>query len=85
MFKLFLNQVRGINPLNRAEKQRAMRAGLIVNAMIDSANRFGEETPCSRCDYRAVCKFDWQINEYRSIESVNKTEFLNGLTGGCHG
>jgi len=44
MFKLFLNQVRGFNPLNKAEKQRAMRAGLIVNAMIDNANRFGEDT-----------------------------------------
>lgn len=44
MFKLFLNQVRALNPLNKDEKQRAMRAGLIVNAMIDNANRFGEDT-----------------------------------------
>lgn len=44
MFKIFFNEVRGLNPLNREEKQRALRAGLIVNSMLDNANRFGEET-----------------------------------------
>jgi ATP-dependent helicase/nuclease subunit B len=47
--------------------------------------RCGEETPCSRCDYRAVCKFDWQIDDYRKIDAIGKTEFLAGLTGGGHG
>jgi ATP-dependent helicase/nuclease subunit B len=47
--------------------------------------RLGEETPCSHCDYRAVCKFDWQINDYRKVDAVNKTGFLAGLTGGGHG
>lgn len=47
--------------------------------------RLGETSPCSNCDYRAVCKFDWQINEYRSIAAVNKAEFLAGLAGGEHG
>ncbi len=47
--------------------------------------RFGNQSPCSQCEYRAVCKFDWQINEYRSIVVVNKTKFLDELAGVEHG
>ncbi|MHC5154976.1 MAG: PD-(D/E)XK nuclease family protein, partial [Planctomycetota bacterium] len=25
--------------------------------------RKGTESPCSWCDYRPLCRFDWQINE----------------------
>lgn len=44
LFKTFINEVRAFNPLDRAEKRRAMRAGLLVNTMLDDIDRFGTET-----------------------------------------
>lgn len=44
LFKVFMNEVRAFNPLDQAEKRRAMRAGLMVNTMLDDIDRFGTET-----------------------------------------
>jgi hypothetical protein len=44
LFKTFMNEVRAFNPLDQAEKRRAMRAGLLVNTMLDDIDRFGTET-----------------------------------------
>lgn len=44
MFKVFRNEMRAFNLADRAEKQRARRAGLLVNTMLDEVNRFGDET-----------------------------------------
>jgi len=40
--------------------------------------RLGTKTPCSRCDYRSVCKFDWQINRYRPVRGRTKAEVVGG-------
>ena len=34
--------------------------------------RIGKTSPCPFCDYRSVCRFDWQINDYRPLTAVNK-------------
>lgn len=44
LFKVFMNEVKALNPLDQAEKRRAMRAGLLVNTMLDDIDRFGSET-----------------------------------------
>lgn len=44
LFKTFMNEVRALNPLDRAEKRRALRAGLLVNTMLDDIDRFGSDT-----------------------------------------
>lgn len=44
--------------------------------------RLGTQSPCSHCDYRSVCKFDWQLNDYNILPSISKTELLNTLTKG---
>ena len=31
---------------------------------------------CSNCDYRPVCRFDWQTNDYRFLKRVSKSEVL---------
>jgi ATP-dependent helicase/nuclease subunit B len=38
--------------------------------------RLGTDSPCSFCDYKAVCRFDWQINDYNFLESVGKNAVL---------
>lgn len=44
MFKVWRNELRAFNLADQAEKQRARRAGLLVNTMLDEVNRFGDET-----------------------------------------
>lgn len=36
-------------------------------------------TACRWCDYRSVCRYDWQINEPNYLEKVGKKEFLERL------
>ncbi len=43
--------------------------------------RLGNKSPCGFCDYRAVCKFDWQINSYNLLESVDKPAFFGPMGG----
>ena len=44
--------------------------------------RLGGKTPCERCDYRAVCRFDWQVNEYNRLEPMSKEDALEKMGGG---
>ena len=44
--------------------------------------RLANKSPCSYCDYRAVCKFDWQINDYNPLTPVNKEKVLADVGGG---
>jgi ATP-dependent helicase/nuclease subunit B len=39
------------------------------------------KTPCERCDYRAICRYDWQINEPNYLETIKKKELLKKLRG----
>ena len=41
--------------------------------------RMGTDSPCSHCDYGPVCRFDWQINEYRALEALGKGQVLERL------
>ena len=56
-------------------------ASQIASGKIDIAPyRLGGVSPCSRCDYRPVCRFDWQINNYNLLASVNKQQVLERIT-----
>lgn len=58
-------------------------ASQIVGGRIDTQPyRIGNVSPCSNCDFRPVCRFDWQVNEYNFLPSIGKTDLL-GLTGGA--
>ena len=39
--------------------------------------RLGTGSPCGYCEYRAVCRFDWQINDYNDLQGVNKRQMLD--------
>jgi ATP-dependent helicase/nuclease subunit B len=41
--------------------------------------RIGIRSPCSYCKFRAVCRFDWQINDYNLLESLDKLQVLNKI------
>lgn len=41
--------------------------------------RIGTNSPCSWCDYRPLCRFDWQINDYNILDNVGKEEALEKM------
>ncbi|MHC4772749.1 MAG: PD-(D/E)XK nuclease family protein, partial [Planctomycetota bacterium] len=43
--------------------------------------RKGTESPCSWCDYRPLCRFDWQINNYNILNNIGKEEVLEKMKG----
>jgi ATP-dependent helicase/nuclease subunit B len=45
--------------------------------------RLGTQSPCSHCDYRCVCKFDWLLNDYHILPSIRKIELFNTLSKGA--
>jgi ATP-dependent helicase/nuclease subunit B len=42
----------------------------------------GTKTPCGWCDYRAVCRFDWQVNDYKRLEAMGKEDALEKMGAG---
>jgi len=54
-------------------------AGGIVGGRIDvHPYRLGTESACSSCDFKAVCRFDWQINDYRFLDAKGKLDVIGG-------
>ena len=52
----------------------------IVSGEIDvKPYRLSGKSPCSYCEYKSLCRFDWQINNYNSLESLEKTEILEKM------
>jgi len=57
----------------------------IISGRIDiSPYRLGGKSPCTYCEYKPVCRFDWQINDYNSLTTLGKTEVLE-RTGSING
>ena len=68
--------------LRFAEGRIVELAGEIVSGKIDIAPyRIGTATPCGYCKYRAVCRFDWQVNDYRPLRSLMKEAVLEEMGG----
>lgn len=54
-------------------------AGGIVAGRIDvHPYRLGTASACSACDFKAVCRFDWQINDYRFLDAKGKGDVIGG-------
>ncbi len=53
-------------------------AGQIVAGRIElRPYRLGTTTACAKCDYKAVCRFDWQINNYNFLSSQGKLDIVD--------
>jgi len=53
-------------------------AGQITSGKITAfPYRLGTDSPCKQCEYKPVCRFDWQINNYNLLVSVNKQQVLD--------
>jgi len=61
-----------------------MVQGMLSGRIEVKPYRLRQASPCSFCQYRSVCRFDWQINDYNLLEPVSKLQVLGG-TGGTDG
>jgi len=41
--------------------------------------RLNQVRACTNCEYMPVCRFDWQINDYNFLESINKLQALEKI------
>lgn len=62
-------------------RQKIIRlAGEIIAGRIEVAPyRLNNTIPCGYCKYKSVCRFDWQINNYRVLEPVDKKAVLEKI------
>jgi len=66
--------------LKFTERKIAELAEEILSGRIDvKPYRLGTESPCGFCDYKSVCRFDWQINDYNPLVSISKVEILEKM------
>jgi len=52
---------------------------IVSGKITASPYRLGTDTPCGYCDYKAVCRFDWQINRYNLLSSADKEGVLRQI------
>jgi len=69
--------------LKFTEKKIIQLVGEIFSGKIDvKPYRLSGKSPCSFCKYKSVCRFDWQINDYNFLESLNKPGVFEKINGG---
>ena len=44
--------------------------------------KLGSKRACQYCQYKAVCRFDWLVNDYNELESADKKKVLEEIGGG---
>jgi ATP-dependent helicase/nuclease subunit B len=62
-----------------SRKLRDLSEAILAGHMPVSPYRRGTATPCTFCDFRALCRFDWQTHTCRTLESTTKTDVLAAL------
>jgi ATP-dependent helicase/nuclease subunit B len=66
------------NILKFGENKIAEIARQIVSGRIDvRPYRLSGKSPCAYCEYKPLCRFDWQINDYNHLANLGKADVLN--------
>ena len=68
--------------LEFTEQRIVELAGEILSGEVEvRPYRLGTVSPCGYCKYKPVCRFDWQINDYNFLQSLNKRQVLERIGG----
>lgn len=68
--------------LDVARKKLAeLTEGILSGDIRIAPYRLNDRSPCPRCEYRSVCRFDPAINRYNHLPSVSKSEFFAAAGG----
>jgi ATP-dependent helicase/nuclease subunit B len=69
--------------LDFAKRKTARLAEEILSGkIVVNPYRLGTQSPCSYCDYKSLCRFDWQINSYNPLEPLTKVAVLEKAGAG---
>ena len=63
-----------------AQKIAKLAEQILSGEITAKPYRLGTNSPCGQCEYKPVCRFDWQINDYNLLASVNKEQVLARIT-----
>jgi ATP-dependent helicase/nuclease subunit B len=67
--------------LNFGSRKITDLAGQITSGKITAfPYRLGADYACKRCEYKPLCRFDWQINKYNLLTRVSKEQVLERIT-----
>ena len=58
------------------DKMIGLAADIVAGRIDVQPYRLGTQVACTHCDYRAVCRFDWQVNDYHFLEPKNKSDVI---------
>jgi ATP-dependent helicase/nuclease subunit B len=56
--------------------------GILGGEVSITPYRLSRASPCPRCEYRPVCRFDATINRYNNLAPMKKEQVLEQLAGG---
>jgi ATP-dependent helicase/nuclease subunit B len=69
--------------LKLARQKLAELGDLILDGAIEvEPYRIGNESPCSWCEFRSVCRFDPAINRYRRLPVLNRADVFQRVMEG---
>ena len=63
------------------DKIKSISQDILAGQIAVSPYRRGTATPCQYCDYRALCRFDWQTHTCRTLDNKTKKEVLESMEG----
>ena len=58
------------------DKVAELAEGIVAGAIEVCPYKLGAERGCQWCEYGAVCRFDWLVNDYNELETVDKKKLL---------
>jgi ATP-dependent helicase/nuclease subunit B len=59
--------------------------GIVAGVVGVLPYRMNRETPCPRCEYRSVCRFEPSINRYNNLEPLRREDALARMSEGGSG
>jgi ATP-dependent helicase/DNAse subunit B len=58
-----------------------LAAGIMTGQVAVHPYRLGTQVACTHCDFKAVCRFDWQVNDYHFLDSKSKLDVIGEHSG----
>ncbi|HEX8911474.1 MAG TPA: PD-(D/E)XK nuclease family protein [Humisphaera sp.] len=66
-------------------KVRELAAGVTGGNVAVEPYLYHDASPCPRCDYRKVCRFEQTVNRYRKLEPMKRTEAITAMQSAIGG
>ena len=57
----------------------ALAEKIISGEICITPYKSGTKRACDYCDYKSLCRFDWQINKYNHLDSIGKEKVLQQM------